>query len=214
MNTLDPDRIFLRWCAVFGLLMFITYVLWRAGIWDTLNSADSTGITQAIVVFFFLALLWLGNRSYVLRAQEIVFLKHREQGRLAVLPKDSWAGEYLCAVTRHPHVDKAVCQQTLGERVQGRHEIAWWVNGLLLKLGLLGTVAGFILMSLQVGKVATFDLDKIQTLLKGMTYGMGVALLTTLVGLCANIILGWMLLLLDREGDKFIVAVTQAAEAS
>jgi MotA/TolQ/ExbB proton channel family len=149
-------------------------------------------------------------RAYQLRQQEILFLQHLPSRHWASLPDNSWAGVYL----KHyrPGADQAVLQQALGERAQGRHEIAWWINGLLLKLGLLGTVAGFILMSLQVGKVGTFDIDKIQMLLKGMTYGMGIALLTTLVGLVANIILGWQLLLLDREADKFIVAVTEAGE--
>ena len=76
--------------------------------------------------------------------------------------------------------------------------VAWWFATAAIKLGLLGTVVGFIAMSLQVGEMRSLDFDQVQVLLKRMTQGMAIALYTTLVGLIANLWLGLQLMLLDR----------------
>ncbi|HRD85989.1 MAG TPA: MotA/TolQ/ExbB proton channel family protein, partial [Rubrivivax sp.] len=78
----------------------------------------------------------------------------------------------------------------------------WWFVGATLKLGLLGTVVGFIVMASQIAQTQSFELDQIQLLLKQMTGGMAIALYTTLVGLVGNLWLGLQLMLLDRLGDR------------
>ena len=64
----------------------------------------------------------------------------------------------------------------------GPHHTAWWVNGIQLKLGLLGKVIGFSILALQIGNMQNFDPAQSQELLKSLTTGLGVALLTTMVG--------------------------------
>ena len=61
--------------------------------------------------------------------------------------------------------------------------MAWWVNGVQLKLGLLGKVIGFSVLALQIGQIQSFDAAQSQELLKSLTAGLGIALLTTMVGL-------------------------------
>ena len=53
------------------------------------------------------------------------------------------------------------------------------ISDVLLKLGLTGTVVGFILMLLPIGEMKDFDPEKIQPLLSSMSGGMAVALYTT-----------------------------------
>ena len=89
----------------------------------------------------------------------------------------------------------------------GPHETAWWFAAAAIKLGLLGTVVGFIIMSMQISHMQLFDISEVQTLLKQMTQGMAIALYTTLVGLVANLWLGLQLLLLDRMADKVVAAI-------
>jgi hypothetical protein len=95
----------------------------------------------------------------------------------------------------------------LTENTHGSHETAWWFTSATIKLGLLGTVVGFIVMSTRIGQMASFDLDQVQGLLKQMTQGMAIALYTTLVGLLANLWLGLLLLLLDRTADRVSAAI-------
>ena len=73
-----------------------------------------------------------------------------------------------------------------------------------LKLGLLGKVIGFSILALQISQIESFDPSQTQTLLKSLTGGLGVALLTTAVGLVGNIVLGFQLVRLDRCADGIL----------
>ena len=57
----------------------------------------------------------------------------------------------------------------------GPHGTAWWVNGIQLKLGLLGKVIGFSILAIQIGQIQNFDASQSQDLLRSLTTGLGVA---------------------------------------
>ena len=73
-----------------------------------------------------------------------------------------------------------------------------------MKLGLLGKVIGFSIVALEIGNIQSFDPSETQELLKSLTAGLGVALLTTMVGLVGNILLGLQLTRLDRYADDIV----------
>ncbi len=126
--------------------------------------------------------------------------------------KTGWLRLYTEARTRVSNdTDRAALVDVLSERTHGTHETAWWLNGLLLKLGLLGTVVGFIIMTLNVSASTSFDASQAQVILKAMTRGMGVALYTTLIGLTGNIVLGWQLHRLDRAVDWLVAHTVERA---
>jgi biopolymer transport protein ExbB/TolQ len=102
----------------------------------------------------------------------------------------------------------------LAERARGQHEMGWFISGLSLKLGLLGTVIGFVMMLGSVTTMESLDLSDIQGVLSRMTLGMGVALNTTLVGLTANVLLGFQYLMLDRGADKLVSNTVHYAQTS
>ena len=81
-------------------------------------------------------------------------------------------------------------------------------SDILLKLGLTGTVVGFILMLLPIGDMKDFDPQKIQPLLSSMSGGMAVALYTTLSGLVTSTILKFQYFLLDASLSKLINQLT------
>ncbi len=56
-----------------------------------------------------------------------------------------------------------------------------------------------------------FDPAQSQELLKSLTTGLGVALLTTMVGLVGNILLGLQLTRLDRYADALVADAQRAA---
>jgi hypothetical protein len=126
-----------------------------------------------------------------------------------------WATEYRNSRNEvNNDTDRTALIDVLSERTHGVHETAWWLNGLLLKLGLLGTVVGFIIMTLNVSATTSFDVSQTQALLKSMTRGMGVALYTTLIGLVGNIVLGWQLHRLDRAADWLVAYTVEASVPS
>jgi biopolymer transport protein ExbB/TolQ len=65
-------------------------------------------------------------------------------------------------------------------------------------------VIGFSMLALQIGQIQNFDPAQSQELLKSLTAGLGVALLTTMVGLVGNIVLGLQLTRLDRYADRIV----------
>jgi hypothetical protein len=197
-----PEPLLLEWLALAGLLAFATWLLGVRGVWALLLSADPTGITLVIIVVFFCATLWCGTRSRTLQQQ-----------RAALSRGEGWAGDYLQALRSAPR-DGGAPLDLLLEHTHGPHGTAWWVNGIQLKLGLLGKVIGFSILALQIGQMQNFDPSQSQDLLKNLTTGLGVALLTTMVGLVGNIVLGLQLTRLDRYADTLVADIQRAGIAA
>jgi hypothetical protein len=68
-------------------------------------------------------------------------------------------------------------------------EVGWFVSDLLLTIGMIGTVVGFIMM---LGGFATIDIansKSIQELIGNLGLGMSTALYTTLIGLICSALL-------------------------
>ena len=65
----------------------------------------------------------------------------------------------------------------------------FFVADILLKLGLVGTVIGFIIMLSSLSTIDEMNLSKMNNLLLSMSSGMKVALYTTLSGLICSILL-------------------------
>ena len=196
--TLNVERadqgLFLLWLAYMGLLVFAAWLLWRAGAWHRLVEADPTHLTLVIVVLFIGCSLWAGRRAWDLG---------RQRSALDAGQAHGWSSEFLQGSAR-PGADRASWLQVLGERAHGPHEMAWWLNGIQLKLGLLGKVIGFSILALQLGQMDSFDPSQSAQLLKSLTGGLGIALLTTVTGLTGNILLGLQLMRLDRFADALV----------
>lgn len=196
--TLNVERaeqgLFLLWLAYMGLLVFAAWLLWQAGAWHRLVQADPTHLTLVIVFLFIGCSLWAGRRAWDLG---------RQRSALDAGQPHGWSGEFLRGTTR-PGADRASWLQVLGERAHGPHEMAWWLNGIQLKLGLLGKVIGFSILALELGQMDSFDPSQSAQLLKSLTGGLGIALLTTVTGLTGNILLGLQLMRLDRFADALV----------
>lgn len=180
------EALWFEWAALAGLLAFASWLLGVRGVWALLLTADPTGITLVIIVVFAASTLWCGARARELQRQ-----------------RSNWAAEYIESLARAPR-DSGAPLDLLMERTHGPHQTAWWVNGIQLKLGLLGKVIGFSMLALQIGHIQNFDPGQSQELLKSLTAGLGVALLTTMVGLVGNIVLGLQLTRLDRYADAIV----------
>ena len=96
----------------------------------------------------------------------------------------------------------------LGDELSNRHALGHMTSDILLKLGLTGTVVGFILMLLPIGDMKDFDPQKIQPLLSSMSGGMAVALYTTLSGLITSTTLKFQYFILDASVSKLINKLT------
>ena len=85
------------------------------------------------------------------------------------------------------------------DELSNRHALGYLSVDILQKLGLTGTVIGFILMLLPIGQIQDFDPQILQKLLSTMSGGMAVALYTTLTGLVTSILLKFQYFILDSS---------------
>jgi hypothetical protein len=196
----SAEPVWLEWLALAGLLIFGVWLLGVRGVWALLLHADPTGLTLVIVLIFAGATLWCGGRAKQLQKQHKAMALPAQDNASA---QDSWAHDYWQVVQTTP-TETATALDVLVERAHGPHSTAWWVNGIQLKLGLLGKVIGFSILALNIGQLQSFDPAQSQELLRSLTTGLGVALLTTMVGLVGNILLGLQLTRLDRFADQLI----------
>ncbi len=92
------------------------------------------------------------------------------------------------------------------------HELGWFVADLLLSLGLLGTVIGFVLMLGPMSHLDAADQSAIRAALAAMSGGMAVALYTTLAGLIGGMLLKVQGFLLDGAVQELVRRTTQLTE--
>jgi len=190
--AIAAGRAFYAWAVTAGVLLFGSAWAWQGGWWSRLMNSDPSGISAGIVALTAIITMWCGVRARRLERE--------------CHPGSPWRSAY-----RHSHSRGAEqAAQHLGDLTHGPHETAWWFAGATIKLGLLGTVVGFIVMIGQLDLAKGTDTAQIQALLAQMTLGMGIALVTTLVGLVANLLLGIQLLLLDRLADRVAGAILDA----
>jgi biopolymer transport protein ExbB/TolQ len=182
-------RLFWGWAVLFGVMLFAAWWLHARGLWRALVEGDPSGISVAIALLSLVVTLWCGRRAWQLQRQ--------------AANGSPWRATYARALAQSPGQAAAL----LSEHSHGPHETAWWFAASAIKLGLLGTVVGFIVMASRIGAMPGFDVDQIQALLKQMTAGMAIALYTTLVGLIANLWLGLQLLLIDRTADRIVADI-------
>ncbi len=108
--------------------------------------------------------------------------------------------------------DNALLADVFADQAHAQHEMGWFFTSLLVKLGLLGTVIGFVLMLGPLSTLKSFDIADVQGILTSMTAGMGVALNTTLVGLLGSMLLSFQYLLLDRGADEVVARTVHYME--
>lgn len=211
-NTIGISRhhVLLYWLLLAGLILFGLIVLFDMGILQRILGADVTRITAVIFVFFGLGCCHCGYRSWFISHQFNHLLSI--QGALVIdrastLPsmQPSLALNYLNAIQQEkPVLEPSQQAELLAESIRGAHKVGWFVVGILVKLGLLGTVIGFVMMLGTVSDIDNIDVSSVKQLMQQMTQGMGIAMYTTMFGLIGSMLLGAQYLFLDRWADRFI----------
>lgn len=77
----------------------------------------------------------------------------------------------------------------------------WFVSDAMVTLGMIGTVAGFLMMMGEsFSQIDPTDQASMQRTMKTVGAGMGTILVTTLMGLAASLLLKLQLVIIDHEG--------------
>jgi len=150
-----------QWISVniFGIALLGTAYV--NGWVDLVRSADPTGITELIFVLF----MW----GWVLSAQKAWYIGKRIDKLKA---KFSWVSSNMSIASI----------EALKLKIINKIAIIKWFSGVLVILGLIGTVIGFIIALSGVDVQSAGDVGAIGPMVSTLIKGMQVALYTTLVG--------------------------------
>lgn len=229
----ETHHLLLTWLIFTGVLIFAVYASWHENLLILLYAGDKSRISWVITLLYILITFHCIIRIWFISTQlnlthEIsrliqdnddlhVHLKDEKvyvNGNSDSLPA-SVLSDYL-----HDLIYKTQ-QENLNDngesnmqnnelldvyesRLKKPHDIGWFVTDILVKLGLLGTIVGFVLMLGTVVNVTDFDLATVQKILKHMSSGMGTALYTTFAGLVCSILAGIQYHMLDRGAGDII----------
>ncbi len=228
----DTHHLFLVWLIISGLIIFTLFATWQENILGLLYMGDKSRISWAITLLYLIVSFHCVLRIYFISSQlnasrqieGLIQNKtnldiHLRDGRVHVngehvLPK-SVLSDYLHDLiykTEHEKINdnresnkqNSELLDVYESRLKKPHDIGWFVADIMVKLGLLGTIVGFVLMLGTVSNITDFDLSTVQKILKHMSSGMGTALYTTFAGLVCSILAGIQYHMLDRGADDLI----------
>jgi hypothetical protein len=186
--TKKPNYLLLKASLVLSLIIFSFYLLFQLDLIALIINSDRSKISLIILVIYLLATLhWF----------YIAITLDKEISSIDKLEKDTLIGRYL--IKRNELEKTQSLYNLLEDELSNRHSIGYLIVDILLKLGLTGTVIGFILMLLPIGEIKDFDPQILQKLLSTMSGGMAVALYTTLTGLVTSMLLKFQYFLLDSS---------------
>ena len=222
----DPERsALLQWMIFTGLCVFAAVLLWHYGLVRLMLVSDRTYISSVIAVLYIVTCghCFLRTRAIAREgdaAKRCRAILASPEGVSALdadaraLPKG--------LVTDHIHsliekaraqargrIDQTLLLRSLADRLRGSNGFGSFASDTLMKLGLLGTIIGFIIMLAPIATLDAADKVAMKSSMGLMSDGMAVAMYTTLAGLVGSILVRIQYYMLDAATQRvFSDAVT------
>ena len=239
MQTTDytEHKLLLQWLIGIGVLIFSLIIAWQQNLLGILLDGDRSRLSVIILLAFLVINFHVMSRVITLsRERNITSKVHQLMAEIdtisLIVSKQTvqCCGETIpeSLVTRHLRnlAGRLSVNQTgqetgdvqahllsaLDKRIRGGQKYGWMFADLMIKLGLMGTIIGFVLMLGSVASLQNYDVTTMQDLLHNMSGGMRVALFTTLSGLIAGLILGIQYQFLERHADDLLAEIEELSE--
>lgn len=195
------DNIFIYWIYFISLIFIAFYVLASLGFISNIFQADISYISSLIT---FIVIFYLFQCGYYLnKLRDAVYFLDKE------INSDS--NNIFIMIYRDYQLtnniskdNKTSSQEDFKLKLYEFADNGFFVSDLLLKLGIIGTVIGFIIMLSSLSAIDEMNLSKMNNLLLSMSTGMKVALYTTLTGLIGSILLSIQYNFLESKINVFI----------
>ena len=182
-----PNYLILKASLLLTLILFSFYLLFQLELINLIVESDRSKISMIILAIYVLATVhWF----YVALSLD------REISSIIEPKENTLIGRFLLNTDKNSEKNNLLL---IEDELSNKHSVGYLAVDVLLKLGLTGTVIGFILMLLPIGEIKDFDPEILQKLLSTMSGGMAVALYTTLTGLVTSMILKFQYFVLDSS---------------
>ena len=223
----------MRWCLSIALMALSAVILWDYGLLQYLFSADTSRISVVIAVLFLgfavhslWIILWM-SREYrqalmaadtLAQTKGVIVVEGGQIGALVgKLAPQGLIADYFRTVTTsltEPDGDRQLLLQSLAASLRRRTKVGTYGTDLLYKLGMLGTMIGFVMMLNSMGDMKNFDVETLRAALQRMIAGMAVSLLTTIAGLVGGILLRILYNLADGLLTDIMQTMVQVTETT
>ena len=192
-NNFQTNNIFIKWLFGFILIICIFYLLFYYGFISELFENDVSFISLVILFIFASSTIFVGYQVKLLQTCINILKTSDDKLNIKTISQTKQQNYYIaciCELSEKTSVSNLPNMHELLElRFSKYLRILSFSVDLLIRLGLVGTVIGFILMLQSVTLIENFDIGLMQDLMKNMSTGMMVALYTTLTGLTTAIAL-------------------------
>jgi hypothetical protein len=208
----------LLWMIFTGLSIFAAVLLWRYGFVHLLVVSDRTYISSLIAVLYIATCGHCFWRTRAIareaevgwRCRAILSAPDGSQalGREApALPAGLVTDHIRSLVTKAEaqgagRIDQTLLLRSLADRLRGSNGFGAFVSDTLMKLGLLGTIIGFIIMLAPIAGLDAADKVAMKSSMGLMSDGMAVAMYTTLAGLVGSILVRIQYYMLDAATQR------------
>ena len=215
MSRVTDANLVFRALVILGLIGFGFYLAADRGLIRLALDADRSYISAVILGVYALASAHWLHIARTLSAERAHF-RDLEQRLQANSPADASRagriGDFLDNLRARESSDSSALVGAFGDALINRHAFGHFVSDVLIKLGLLGTIVGFILMLLPVSEIDEFEPALMQQLLAAMSEGMAVALYTTLAGLVTSTLLKLQYHILDASAADLTTRLSVMAD--
>lgn len=225
----------LRWLIFTGVCVFAFVLAWHYGLVSMMVHADKTYISVIIVALYVGASLHCLLRTWTIsreldKAQRVLRMVSTGMPKLAVQGADviTADGSKLPRgeVTDHirnlilkadlqgdeHRLDQTLLLRGLADELRGPNQLGSYAGDALMKLGLLGTIIGFIMMLAPIAGLDAADRASVRTSMGLMSDGMAVAMYTTLTGLIGSILVQTQYYMLDKATQRLFALATNLTE--
>jgi hypothetical protein len=205
-SNLTLRALIIAFLVAFGFYLAADLGLVRRGL-----GADQSRLSLVILALYVgatLHWLWLAHRLAADRRQMAKLEASQDAPEDWPSAGQGTLGDLIGNLRKKAKGDSSVLIGALGDDLANRHALGHFLSDVLLKLGLLGTVVGFILMLIPLGEAGGFDAALMPRLLGAMSSGMSVALYTTFAGLVTSTLLKAQYYMLDASLAQFVNRLT------
>ena len=225
----------LRWMIFTGVTSFGFSLAWHYGLFQLMAAQDRSGISVFICILYvaisghclasIIAVSREINTAHRVREQVMNGVKsYRIEGRRVVtnngatLPAGRVTDYIRNLVVKAEkqgggrRLDQTLLLRGLADKLRAPMQFGAFAGDALLKLGLLGTIVGFILMLLPIASLDNFEPTSMKSSMKVMSGGMAVAMYTTLAGLVGSILVKAQYYILDNASAYLFDVITDLTE--
>jgi biopolymer transport protein ExbB/TolQ len=210
--------VLLLWMIFTGLSIFAAVLLWRYGLIHLMVTSDRTYISSLIAVLYVITCchcFWrtraiaregeAARRCRAILSAPGVVKKLDENAR--ALPVGLVSDHIRSLVKKAAaqataRIDQTLLLRSLADRLRGSNAFGAFVSDTLMKLGLLGTIVGFIIMLAPIATLDAADKAAMKSSMGLMSDGMAVAMYTTLAGLIGSILVRIQYYMLDAATQR------------